>query len=47
MTVASEPLDAERADWLALAPGSFATVTAEGVTAQPFQPLRAEAGRAA
>jgi glutamine amidotransferase len=47
VTVASEPLDAERADWLALAPGSFATVTASGVAVAPFKPLRAEARGAA
>ena len=47
VTVASEPLDAEHAGWQSLPPGSFATVTAEGVAVQPFRPLRDEAGRAA
>lgn len=47
VTVCSEPLDSERAGWQALAPGSFATVTAEGVDVASFQPLRQEAGRAA
>ncbi len=39
-TIASEPLDAERDDWEAVPPASFACFTAQEVDIRPFAPLR-------
>ena len=36
--VVSEPLEHDSGEWHAIPPGSFATITADGVGIQPFQP---------